>query len=213
MTTSILETTLFTKLQSFFEEHGFLLLAEKKQFRKTTNFGFRNIIFTVTDYDSEKWIEVNFGVRHNEVERLAQQFIGNSREFWEDANTLVISIGKFNNLKYFRYKVSTEEDLLDTCFEIKKFMSNQGFLFLRNTESINQINTILNAESLKPSRYLYNQIHRCFKGLIAARIAGHQDFMKLSDQYRNQVIKLGGSDDDVFAYERLLSFLLYWSVN
>ena len=213
MTASVLELTMYSKLQVFFEEHGFVLIADKKQFRKKTAFGFRNVIFTVTDYDDEKWIEVNFGVRHQEIEKIAQQFIGNSREFWDEANTLVVSIGKFNKAKYFRFKVSTEDDLVDTCLEIRKFMTHQGFSFLRNSEKLGQLNLILNGTMHLPCPFLYNQIHRCFKGLIAAKLAGHHDFLKLSEQYRSQVTKLGGSDDDLIAFERLVSFLLYWSVN
>ncbi len=213
MLISTLELNLYTKLQSYFEDYGFELLAEKKQFRKKTSYGFRNVIFTLTNYGEELWLEVNIGVRHHEIEKLAQQFLSNSKDFWEDTNTLIISIGKYNDAKYFRFKILNDEDLDITCKAVKDFLTNQGFAFLKKSESIKAINQVLNKEYHLPCKYVYNQIHRCFKGLIASKMASDNNFWDISEHYRNQVMKLGGTDEEVMAYERLLSYLLYWSVN
>ncbi|MFN8355594.1 MAG: hypothetical protein U0Y10_14150 [Spirosomataceae bacterium] len=207
------ELELYEKLSSFFTESGFVLLAEKKQFRKVTNLGFQNVIFSLSDYGNEVWLEVNFGLRHHEIEKIAQQFLGNAEEYRADANTLVISIGKFNNAKYFRYKMQTSSDLEDACEEIKRFLAHQGFPFLEAHQPLSELNRLFNTKPYSPCKYLYNQVHRCFKGIVAARLLSSDDFIDLSDQYRHQLVRIGASGEDLLNFEKMLSFLLYQSVN
>lgn len=211
------ETELYEKMGDFFARYGFVPLPEKKQFRKGTDTGFQNVIFSVTHYEAETWLEVNFGLRHERIEQVAQQFLGNLEAFRADANTLVVSIGKFNDAQYFRYKIGHEEggtsELDDTCLEIQEFFVGRGFEFMNRHEGLGALHRLLNAEPTKPCKFLYNQIHRGFKGLITARLLNADDFLHLSDLYRNQLVRLGASFHELHQYERLLSFLLYHSVN
>jgi hypothetical protein len=212
------ETELYGKMSDFFARYGFVLLAEKKQFRRVTGTGFHNVIFSATSYEAETWLEVNFGLRHEQIEQTAQQFLGNLEDFRADANTLVVSIGKFNNARYFRYKIGHDTrfgfaDLEDTCQEIRDFLAGRGFDFLNRYDTLPALDHLLNAQPTQPCNYLYNQIHRAFKGLIAARLTNNDEFLGLSDVYRNQLVRLGASFHELHQYERLLSFLLYHSVN
>ena len=138
------EITLYDKLGLFFKEQGFVLMADKKQFRKVTPTGFQNVIFTATSYDDEIWLEVNFGCRNNQVEQIAQQFLGNTRDFWSESNTIVVSIGKYNDAKYFRYKIMTEPDIEDVCEVIKDFLIIQGLPFLNKYDNLLALNDIYN---------------------------------------------------------------------
>jgi len=207
------ETELYAKLGDFFTQRGFVLLLPKKQFRKITDTGFQNVILSVSQYEDETWLEVNFGLRHEHIEQTAQQFLSNHEDFRADANTLVVSIGKFNDARYFRYKIGGEADLDDACELIKEFLLTRGFLFLSQYATLPDLDRLLNAQPTQPCKYLYNQIHRGFKGLIAARLTGSDDFLRLADVYRNQLVRLGASFPELHQYERLLSFLLYHSVN
>ena len=213
------ETELYAKMSGFFARYGFVPIPEKKQFRKGTETGFQNVIFSVTKYDAETWIEVNFGLRHELIEQVAQQFLGNLDDFRLDANTLVISIGKFNDANYFRYKIlhgdqpAGQSDLDDACQEIQAFLIERGFDFLNRSDGLAALHYLLNAEPTKPCKFLYNQVHRGFKGLIAARLTNSDEFRGLADLYRNQLVRLGASFHELHQYERLLSYLLYHSVN
>ncbi|PQA59688.1 hypothetical protein C5O19_08665 [Siphonobacter curvatus] len=207
------ETELYQKLSVFFAENGFELLSDRKQFRKQTPVGFYNVVFSTSYRTNEIWLDVSIGLRHQEIEFLAQQFLDNAEEYREDANTLVISVGKFNDDKYFRYKLQSTEDLNDVCDQIKEFLLNQGFAFMEKYGSLKALNHLLNDEPTKPSKFLYNQIHRCFKGIIVARFSNHERFLRLIDLYRVQVAKLGASIEEQQTFERLLSFLLYHSLN
>ena len=207
------ESDIYENLRLFFDLQGYVLMPDKKQFRKLTTSGFHNVIFTITAYDDEVWLEVSFGCRNHQVEQIAQQFLGNTRDFWADSNSLVISIGKFNNAKYFRYKMATAADILDVCEEVKDFLSTRGFDFLKNSETLPTLHEIYNKEPKKPCKFLYNQVHRCFKGLITAKLTYAEDFLDLADIHRNTLMRTGANHEELLAFERLLSYLLYLSVN
>ena len=207
------EITLYHKLRLFFKEQGFVLMADKKQFRKVTPTGFQNVIFTATSYDDEIWLEVNFGCRNNQVEQIAQQFIGNTRDFWSESNTIVVSIGKYNDAKYFRFKIMTEPDIEDVCDIIKDFLITQGFPFLNQSDNLLVLNDIFNKYPKKPCKYLYNQVHRSFKGIITAKLIHEEKFLDLTDKHRQNLIRIGATHEDLLTFERLLSFLLYHSPN
>lgn len=213
MIASPIETALYQNLGDFFAEYEYALLPEKKQFRKSTATGFENVIVAVSNYEDEIWIEINFGIRHEQIEQIAQQFLGNLVEFREDANTLVVSVGKYNDTKYFRYKVKSQEDLQFTCDEIRTFFLSRGFDFMHQYASLQSIYRLFNDEPTKPCKYIYNQMHRCFKGLVAARLCNSERFLRLGDTYRNALMRMGATPDELFSFERMLSFLLYLSVN
>jgi hypothetical protein len=213
MLTSPFDTELYEKLSTFFTGYGFDLLPERKQFRKVTDIGFQNVILSSTDYEEETWLEVNVGLRHDQIEWAAQQFLGNLDEFREDANTLVISIGKFNDVHYFRYKILNHDDLDDACDQIKGFLEEEGFRFLEEHQHLDALHHLFNDEPTRPCKYVYNQVHRCYKGLTAARLINSPHFLRLSDVYRNQLVRQGATMQDLHNYERLLSYLLYHSVN
>lgn len=207
------ESDIYEKLRLFFDLQGYVLMPDKKQFRKITESGFHNVIFTTTAYENEVWLEVNLGCRNHQVEQIAQQFLGNTREYWTDSNSLVISIGKFTNAKYFRYKMATTSDVSDVCEEVKDFLITQGFPFLKNSETLSNLHEIYNKSPLKPCKFLYNQVHRCFKGIITAKLIYSEDFLDLADTHRNNLMKIGATDGELLTFERLLSYLLYLSVN
>jgi hypothetical protein len=185
---------------------------DQKQFRKSTQNGFQNIIFSVTETEKVFWIEVNFGVRYEFVEQIAQQFLNNARGYRPSANTLVISIGKFQELKYFRFKVTDELDFGRIVEEIILFFTKRGFDFLQKAETILFIEEILNDSPTMPCRYLYNQVHRCFKGAIAAKLTDNQNFTTIANIYRQFLLK-NGTDEELINYERLITFLHHYNAN
>ena len=212
MILSKFEMKLYQRMEFFFQSHGFDLLPEQKQFRKTTQNGFQNIIFSVSETQKECWIEVNFGVRYEFIEQIAQQFLNNALGYRPSANTLVISVGKFLDLKYFRFKVTNEDDLGKTLNEIEDVFEKKGFDFLEKANNLSFIEETLNDSPAQSCRYLYNQVHRCFKGIIAAKLADNQNFATIINIYRHFLLK-NGTDQDLMNYERLVSFLNHYNAN
>ncbi len=212
MIISQFEVRIYQKLEDFFSEEGFELMIDKKQFRKIKYDSFQNIIFSISDNKSDIWIEVNFGIRNEQIEHFAQQFLNNHAKFRPDANTLIINIGKFNGLKHFRYKVKDEDSLDDIIGEIKDFFITKGFNFMESASNIHEIDRILNENPEKPCQLLYNQIHRCFKGTIAAKLANRPNFADLMDKYRDTLI-FSATDEELLNYERMIGHLLHYNAN
>jgi hypothetical protein len=206
------EAYTFVALEPYLREQAFVLMPELKQFRKTTDVGFQNLILSFSGRN-ETFLEVNIGVRHHAVEELAQQFLDNLPEFRKEANTLVVSIGKLSDTKYFRYKISCQDDIYNSAQQIMDFMNERGFRFLNESCSLASLNKIFNDKPHLPVKYLYNQIHRCFKAIIVARMCHHPQFMDLVENYFVTLHKLGASERSLMEYDRLANYLLHYCPN
>lgn len=200
-------------LYGFFQTRDFEMLLQKKQFRKYMPNGFVNVILSHSIYEHEHWLEVNLGIRLENVEYIAQQFLDHLNEFHADANTLVLSVGKLTNNKYFRYKITDAEELKYTCNDIRNFLSETGLPFLESHASLAALNHLFNDDPAKPSIYVYNQTHRCFKGLVIAKLAMHPHFIEVAQTYHQMLIKMGAKPDLIMKYDRLANYLLHYSPN
>ncbi len=207
------EITLFERLRDFFAAAGYRFLLEQKQYRQQTRTGFRNVILSMTDYEGELVVEVNLGIRKDHVEEIVQQFLTTRDDFQSEANTIIISIGKLTNNPYFRYKIVNDEDL-ELCQEqICQFMSTQGFDFLSEADNLMRLDTALNKNPRQPSKYIYNQRHRCFKGLAIAYLNKNPNYEQLTQIYREVLQAQGSSDMILLNYQRMVGLLANYSVN
>ncbi len=213
MTITPFERDLYDRLGPFFALHDYRLLPEKKQFRHTTQTGFQNVILSPAFYGPETWLDVNFGCRHEQIEQIAQQFLNNLPDFRPDANTLIVSVGKFNDIKYFRYKVTTPDDLTDVCEVIQSFFEDTGFSFLTAIASLSALDQVLNLHPNLPCKFVYNQVHRCYKGLIAARLNHHPRLAGLTDAYRLSLSRQTQNPHELANFERLVGYLQHYSAN
>lgn len=214
MVISNFEQRLLAKLSGSFEPLGFELIEGKKQLRRQlTNGDFESIIFSVSPYEeNDFWIEVNFGVRKTHVETLVQQFLTNRPDFQSDTLTWTTSIGKFKGLKYFRHKVKNNLTFGSTTNEITDFFVTSGLPFMEQNQTLSSVDLLFNAAPEKDSRFIYNQVHRCFKGLAAAKLIDSPKLYSLIDMYRFHVIRLG-NDEEIERFEQFISFLLYYNPN
>lgn len=213
MTITPFETNLYQHLAPFFTDHEYALLTEKKQFRRTTTSGFQNIILSSVFYSSDTMLDVNFGCRHEQVEQIAQQFLNNSPDLRSDANTLIVSIGRFSGAQYTRYKIHSAEELPEVCERIEEFFDKQGFDFLAASCTLPTLDRLLNESPGQPCQYVYNQTHRCYKGLIAARLNHNPHFDGLIDSYRHLLIHQTQNPYEQIHFERLISYLQHYSAN
>lgn len=208
-----IEFELYKNLNAFFQRENFELKKSLKQYRRTTDFGFQNFIFSVSKSGNEFYLEVNFGVRIELVEQIAQQFLDTLPAFQQETNTLIISIGKFNNNKYFRYKIANKEDLELTSKQVCQFASEQGLEFLSKYQSLDSVDKLFNKTPRKPCKYLYNQNHRYFKGLVASKINHNPKFMTISEIYYEQLEATKVPETILTSYNSLVNYLTYYSAN
>lgn len=207
------ETQLYEHLTPFFGEYGYDLLPEKKQYRLATPTGFQNILLAPAYYDGETVLTVNFGCRHEQIEQIAQQFLNNLSGYRPDANTLVVSIGKFSGQLYSRYTIGTDHQLADVCDQIQAFFTDLGFPFLDESGSLQDLDRLLNQFPDEPCRYVYNQAHRYHKGLTAAYLNHNPHADALTDTYRQQLTQQTQNPHAQFHFERLVNFLHHYSAN
>lgn len=213
MTVTPFETKLYAYLTPFFAQYGYGLMPEKKQFRRDTASGFQNIVLSSVPYPDDTMLEVNFGCRNDQIEQIAQQFLNNLTEFRSDANTFLLSIGRFSGLQYARYRIHSEDELIHVCDQIELFFEQQGFEFMRKAGALAVIDQLLNDQPDQPCRYVYNQTHRCYKGLIAARLNHNPYFDKLVDEYRHSLVRLTQNSHEQIQFERLITFLHHYTAN
>lgn len=207
------EINLYERLYGFFANHEFELIPGKKQFRRPLSNGFQNVILSPSYANKEYWLEVNLGVRLHEVEYFAQQFLDNRLSYREDANTVVVSIGKLTDNKYFRYKISDQEDMEIVGAALEGFMCERGFCFLKEISTLQAVDKLFNEVPSKPSKYVYNQVHRCFKGLIAAKLNHNPKFMCLMEEYFQYLDKISTKPTLLQKFDRMASYLLHYCPN
>ena len=207
------ETSLYGELSHFFKQHEFVLLPEKKQFRKATPSGFVNVILSCAHYGPTTLLDVNFGCRHEQIEQIAQQFLPTLTDFRPDANTLLVSIGKYNQTTPPRYSIQTEHDLIDTCGQIEHFFAEIGFDLLHQATSLPMLDHILNHTPSKPCVFVYNQTFRYYKGLTAAKLTHNNQFLTLTDLYRQQLSRQSQNAHEALNFDRLVAYLNHYSPN
>ena len=214
MSISTTEAKLYRTFYDFFEQHNYGLLPDKKQFRKITAGGFLNVIFSVTEYaENDAWVEVHFGCHNQHIEQIAQQFLAtNLLDFRNDTNTIIISIGNYNNVKYFRYKIQSDEDIQTAYESITSFFETVGFEFLETLTKVTEVERILNFSSRKPCKFVYNQTHRCFKGMIAAKFTENPKFFGLALMYDVYLNSIGQYEESV-RFKKMIDYLHHYSAN
>lgn len=207
------ETNLYQQLTPFFSEHAYALLREKKQFRRKTDSGFQNVILASEMYQDDTTVEVTFGCRHEQVEQIAQQFLTTLPGQRPDANTLLISVGRFRGAPNRNYTLHSEDELPVFCEQLEDFFTKHGFNFLSTSATLANLDHLLNDTPGEPCRYVYNQTHRYYKGLIAARLNHNPYFDQLLDRYRQLLIHETQHPHELLRFERLISYLHYYSAN
>ncbi len=213
MTSTSFETALYHQLTPFFERHQFLLLPEKKQYRKTTDTGFQQVLLSPTFYDSETVLAISLGCRNEQIEQIAQQFLTSQAVSRSDTSTLLVPVGQFSDFVSDRVCIHSEKELLHVCEQIEQFFTTSGFDFLAASGSLPALDRLLNNQPAKVCPYVFNQMHRCYKGLITARLNHSAQFDALVDTYRHLLISQTQNRYEQIRFERLIAYLIYYSAN
>jgi hypothetical protein len=213
MSTTEAERLVYQHLTAFFQKREFDPCPDLKQFRRRLPGGFQNVILSFVPSPTEVYLEVNLGCRLDAVEEIAQQFLDNPAEYRTQANTVVVSLGKLANTKHFRYRLVDPDDLHQCAEQIKDFMRGQGFGLLNELAALKALDDLFNKEPHKPLKWVYNQAHRCFKGLVIAKLRCSDCFITLIDKYQTSLFKQGASPKTLADFDKLATYLLHYSAN
>ncbi|AKD55690.1 hypothetical protein [Spirosoma radiotolerans] len=213
MTSTSFETLLYQHLTPLFQRHQFVLLPEKRQYRNLTDAGFQTVMLFPTFYDHETILDVQLGCRNDQVEQIAQQFQTSQAISRPDANTLTAFITQFADYSSARFSIHSEKELLAVCDQIEQFFVSVGFDFLTASCALPAIDRLLNGQPEQLCPYVPNQMHRCYKGLIAASLNHNRHFKDLVDTYRHVFVQQTQNSYEQIRFERLIAFLQHYSAN
>lgn len=192
---------------------GFELKESLQQFRRSHSRGFENVIFSVSPYPDLVVVDAHFGIRLEEVERVAQRFTRNLPGFYPDAHTLISSYGRLTGRPYFRFKAANTHHLDLAIEDMLRYWEQEGLAFLNDWRRLAQAEWALNGRPGQPCPYLHNQAHRYIKGIVAARLVGRPDFSQLAQQYRAALERVPGGEILLPGYDQLVQYLHHLSPN
>jgi hypothetical protein len=92
----------------------------------------------------------------------------------------------FNELNY-RYKIKTQDDIIEWGKIVRKFYEDYAVPFFEKYNSIDAIDKLLNDHPTEKVIYLDDLTWRIIKGLISAKLNGNKKYNELRDYYRNEV--------------------------
>lgn len=207
------EQQLCTQLQPFFTAQGYQTAPAKDGFRQASKNGSKNIIFSIGGNKEEQILQVKIGLRFDIIEELVSQFLSIPEWLAKNSNTVIASLSRFHRLPYHRFVVRDESSLLESCKQIERFMQQKGFRFLNAFAKLKRLDALVNRKPQLSCPYMYNQIHRCFKGITIARLLHRNDFEKLVSIYSNYLYNQWVPKSLVHNFDKLVNFLRYCSLN
>lgn len=204
------EHKIYLQLIPLFVLHGYQALPEKKEFRQTTATGYRSVILSVQGNSSQPQISLKLGVRFQMLESLVAQFLPSPDD--EGPSVLLDANQRFPELLY------TGRHQPDSCYTqniatLCRFMKVRGFRMLKAMDNVKRIDGLLNRYPAEPTPYQPHPVHRCFRGLVLARIAHRSRFNELQQAYEKRLLALNLPEERLEAFRKLANFLQSFSFN
>lgn len=188
------EADLLHEMYDFFEEFDFELLPDQLQYRRQTEEGFQNVIFSFAQQGKAVSLEVNMGTRIDRIEQLVQPYLQTLQAYKAQSNTVITSAGRLQNTPYKRFQIWKGKDISKVAQSLQLLMADLGFGFLDSVSKDYQVHHLFNQTPTKPCRYIYNQFYRCFKGLVAAYLVQPDQVNALLPIYQQNLLTLGAPD-------------------
>jgi hypothetical protein len=201
-------------LRPALKQRGYDWLPRLHQFRKSTISGFSCLILSLSVYEETSLVEAHLGVRIDDVENLAFPFTNGLPGFQPESMSLVTPIAKLFGQRYQRLSLQGPADLQRATTAFTQQMEEEGFAFLEKYGRLETLDRLLNEQPNEPVPLLHNQINRCFRAIVTAKLAQRDDFLDLAAHYAEFLTqKLYAPQPTLDKYERLRQFLLHYSMN
>ncbi len=195
------------------EPHGFVRIPALNQFRRETAAGFETVIVSLGVEPASTLFELHVGVRNESVEELAFGYTNGSPMFRRDSMTLVASAAKLQGLSYQRFEIADLSDVDAAMATMQPFLHDVGFPWLQAHGAVEAIDEALNERPLSKTRLMPNQVHRCFRGLAAARVMERADYDELERAYDAFVRSLHAPEHQLALFDGLKQHLRTFAWN
>jgi len=203
----------FNSLAPTFANELYTHIPAKLQFRHESPDGFKNVIVYPAVYEDRVVFEVTFGVRFNLVEDTMYQFTNGLKMFQPDSNTAIVNYGNYIKKPYYRMNALTQEEVLIVSEEIQNFFKSAGFDFLNKLSSLQQLDHLINSSPNQKSKYTFNQVTRCFRGLTIARLCDNREYDVLCKAYQKTIERENPPEDTLKRFNSLRQYLESFSFN
>lgn len=200
-------------LQPYLAPKGFLYLPKWEQYRKPTPSGFQSVIVALAPYEDLSLLEVHLGIRQDSVENLAYPFTNGLMGFQDNNMTLVTPLAKLHGHAFQRFEVRQPADGARAAQEILDQLEKGGLRFLDKYSRLEEMCSLFNRHPKHPLPLVHNQINRCLRGLVLARLNHRSDFEELGAIYRERLQVLRAPEAAVQKFDRLRNYLRSYSVN
>lgn len=204
---------LHQQLASYSEPKGFVLLPHKNQFRRRTALGFQTMVLSTSYFDQTTIFELHLGIRNEIIEKTAFQFTNGLPLFQRDSMTLVSAISKLEGNPYQRFDIVKKEDATRAIELTINQLENFGMEWLEKYQTVKAIEQLLNQLPLEKTKYMPNQIYRCFRGLVAAKLSNAENYQELALEYSDFLNWLRAPDYQQATFKKLKNFLAGHSAN
>lgn len=200
-------------MQPFFEKNGYQLNAVLQQFRRYSEGGFTNIIFSPSYYDDCQILEVSFGSRINLVEESIMPFSNGINGYREESNTSITNLSQYHGIKNYRYKIFDEASHNEALEELCNFFEQDGFSFLNSLTDIPRLEALFNAKPEEKNPLAFNQQLRCFRGMALAALTQNPDRADLKVRYLRLLQRYRTAEVIIERFERFAQHLSQISYN
>ncbi len=184
-----------------------------EQFRKLTPGGFQSLILSVSEYPDASLFELHLGIRLDAVENMAYPFTNGLMGFQANSLTLVTPLAKLHGHSFQRFELAPGEEVGRPLDEIAGQLAHGGFSFLEKYNRLEEMEQLFNRHPHHPLPLVHNQINRCLRGLVLARLTDRTDFERLATLYRDRLRALRAPDATLHKYDRLRSYLRSYAPN
>jgi len=208
-----LKKRLVEGLASKLQGKDYIYTPQWEQFRKPTASGFQCLIMSISDYPDVSIFELHLGVRLDAVENLAFPFTNGMLGFQANSMTLVSPLAKLHGHAFQRFELAPTGDVDEPLAEISGQLEQGGFSFLEKYNRLEEMEQLFNRHPHHPLPLVHNQINRCLRGLVLARLTGRTDFEKLATLYRDRLQVLRAPDTTLHKYDRMRSYLRSYTPN
>lgn len=173
--------------KAFFQERGFEYLPEWKQYRQTSEKGFKNVVFATKIYDKEYVVEVNLGLRLDAVEELVYPYLRHLKAYAEQSTSFICSVGRILEQPYWRYSYATQAAFAEAVAHFRQFLTEKGLPLLSDMYSLEALDELYNQAPAQPAALTYNQRDRAFRGLAIAALLQRDDVGALYKAHRQRL--------------------------
>lgn len=212
--TSIQEQGVVDALAQKLKKHGFDWLPRLHQFRRSSAHGFSCLILSSSPANTGSIIEAHVGLRMDDVENLAFPFTNGLPGFRPDSMTLVMPMARLYDQRFQRLNLKDEKDQEAAAQLFGAQLEEAGLPFIEAHSTLSALDQLFNETPDQPLPLVHNQINRCFRGIVLAKLTQQPDLDALVQAYKLALRdRLFAPDATITKFERLAGFLRHYSMN